>query len=344
VPAAGSANLTALAMAGSSQGWTAGFTLANSPQNAPFEPLLAAWNGHQWRTVNLAKTGAGRLDGLAVRSAADAWAVGTAYPGSSTSQPLILHWNGRQWARVHAAGVPGFPYVSLLGVAVRSATDAWAVGQAQSSGFSVRPVIEHWDGSKWRLLPNPAVPALTGLSSVTVAADGQAWAVGDSFNNSPDGLVLHWTGRTWVTSATPKTSTGVNLDSVTAVSSGNVWAVGTAFTGNGPYRAYALHWNGRQWASVSLPDRGQGTDDRGLLSVVPLGHGQLVAVGSDNPAGAPGSALYAVWSGGSWKISQGPRNAVGLNAVAFDGRRAVWAAGAATTSPQTFRPVMQVNG
>jgi hypothetical protein len=241
-------------------------------------------------------------------------------------------------------GVPGFPYVSLLGVAARSATDAWAVGQAQSSGFTVRPVIEHWDGRKWRLMPNPPVPALTGLSGVTVAADGEAWAVGSSFNNSPDGLVLHWTGRTWLRSATPKTSTGVNLEGVIAVSSGNVWAVGTAFTGNGPYRAYTLHWNGRQWVSVSVPDRGQGTDDRGLNSVVPAGHGQLVAVGGDNPAGAPGSALYAVWNGGSWKVSQGPRNAVYLNAAAFDGRRAVWAAGSATTSPQTFRPVVQVNG
>jgi hypothetical protein len=193
-------------------------------------------------------------------------------------------------------------------------------------------------------MPDPPVPALTALSGVTVAADGEAWAVGTPFNDSPNGLVLHWTGRTWVISATPKSSTSVSLEGVAAVSADNVWAVGSAVTSNGPYRAYAVHWNGRQWASVSLPDRGEGTDDRNLLSVVPIGHGQLVAVGSDDPTGAPGNALYAVWNGRSWSVSQGPGNAVGLNAVAFDGRRAIWAVGSATTSQQTFRPVVQVNG
>jgi hypothetical protein len=102
-------------MAGPSLGWTAGFTLANN-QNAPFEPLLAAWNGHRWRTVpvNLGKGVSGRLDGLADQSPDNAWAVGTAYVGSDSSRPLILHWNGRQWTRVPGAGVPGFGYVSLL--------------------------------------------------------------------------------------------------------------------------------------------------------------------------------------------------------------------------------------
>ena len=46
-----SANLTAVAMAGPSLGWASGFTMVNA--NAPFEPLLAAWNGHRWRTVPL---------------------------------------------------------------------------------------------------------------------------------------------------------------------------------------------------------------------------------------------------------------------------------------------------
>ncbi len=82
VPAADSANLTAVAMASPSEGWAAGFMLANSPQNAPFEPLLAAWNGHRWRTVpvTLGNAVTGRLDGLAARSATDAWAVGSVFP------------------------------------------------------------------------------------------------------------------------------------------------------------------------------------------------------------------------------------------------------------------------
>jgi hypothetical protein len=79
VAAGASANLTALAMAGPSLGWASGFTMANA--NAPFEPLLAAWDGCRWRTVplNLGTVPSARLDGLAAVSASDAWAVGTAW-------------------------------------------------------------------------------------------------------------------------------------------------------------------------------------------------------------------------------------------------------------------------
>jgi hypothetical protein len=127
---------------------------------------------------------------------------------------------------------------------------------------------------------------------------------GDSVQYRPNGLVLHWTRGTWVTAATPKTSTGVALNGVTAVTPGNVWAVGQSVTGSGPYRAYALHWNGRRWAPVSVPSRGQGTGDRQFNSVVPIGHGQLVAVGTDSLSGAPGSsALYALWNGHSWSVT-----------------------------------------
>jgi hypothetical protein len=167
--------------------------------------------------------------------------------------------------------------------------------------------------------------------------------VGAPFKFRPNGLVLHWTRRTWVTSATPKTSTGVALNGVTAVSSGNVWAVGQSVTGSGLYRAYALHWNGRRWASVSLSRR-QGTGDWQLNSVVPTKDRQLVAVGSDTLAGAPRSALYALWTGRSWSISDGPRDAAELNVVAFDGRHTTWAVGSISTSQQRFKPLVQVNG
>jgi hypothetical protein len=149
IAAGASANLTALAMAGPSLGWTAGFTLADP--NAPFEPLLAAWNGRRWRAipVHLAKGISGRLDGLAAASADDAWAVGTADVSDDSLQPLFLHWNGRQWARVPGASVPGFGYVSMYGVAIHSATDAWAVGEAESTTKPVlRPVIGHWNGRR----------------------------------------------------------------------------------------------------------------------------------------------------------------------------------------------------
>lgn len=342
VPAGDSANLTGLAMAGPSQGWACGFTLANSSQD--FSPLLAAWNGHSWRTIGLS-LGAGvggRLDGLAARSATDAWAVGTAYPSSSTGQPLILHWNGHRWTRVAAPAAGALPYTELLGVAVHSATDAWAVGEATGPGV-LRPVIEHWNGQRWRLMANPKVPPLTALGGVTVGADGEAWAVGAPFRNTGRGLVLHWTRRAWVAAPTPKTGGIVVLDGLSAVNPDSVWAVGDAAVGSGPYRPYALHWDGHQWQTAAVPHPGQGSNQWNFQSLAGIGHAGLVTVGSVVRTGAPSSALYGVWNGRSWLISIGPRTGADLNAVSFDGRHTVWAVGAVDTSQRTFRPVVQMS-
>jgi hypothetical protein len=304
-----------------------------------------AWNGHRWRTVrlNLGKAPSARLDGLAAASASDAWAVGTVWPSSVSARPLFLRWNGRRWARIPGANVPGFGYVTLLGVAVHSATDAWAVGEAESvTKPVVRPVIEHWDGRRWQLMANPPVPPMTALSSVTVAAEGQAWAVGTPFTDTGRGVILHWTGRAWVTSTTPETGGAVLMNGVTAVSPGNVWAVGSSSADGGPYLPYALHWNGRRWASVAVPHPGEGNESWEFESVTSIGRGDLVAVGSAGTAAA-GRALYGAWNGRRWSLSTGP-DITQLNAVSFDGRKTIWAVGSEITSGQAFRPVVQVHG
>lgn len=345
VPVSDSANLTALAMAGPSLGWASGFTLSNTVQNAPFEPLLGAWNGHRWRTVRVsigAATG-GRLDGLAAGSATDAWAVGTARGSDTTGQPLTVHWDGRRWTRVPAPSVAGWPYSSLLGVAVRSGNDAWAVGEAEKPGV-VRPFTEHWNGRRWRLVSVPDVGPNVALVGVTVAADGQAWAVASPFEDSHRGLVLHWTGRAWVRAATPEARGYVVLNGVTAVSPHEVWAVGYVTTASGPDRPYAMRWNGRRWAAVSVPDRGPASDDRDFISVTSLGGGRLAAVGVDNGTAA-GGALYGIWNGRAWSVSLGrlSQKSTELNAVAYDKRHAIWAVGSIVLSQQTFGPVVQVS-
>src|SRR5215475_6880935 len=47
---------------------------------------------------------------------------------------------------------------SLSAVAARSARDAWAVG-SYDTGSGFRTLIEHWNGSKWKVVPSvdPAI-------------------------------------------------------------------------------------------------------------------------------------------------------------------------------------------
>lgn len=203
-------------------------------------------------------------------------------------------------------------------------------------------MIEHWNGRRWQLMANPPVPSMTAVSSVTVAPDGEAWAVGTPLADTGRGLVLHWTKRAWVTVATPLTGGSVLMNGVTAVSPDNVWAVGTDSAAGGPYLPYALHWNGRRWASVSVPHPGEGNESWGFEAVTSIGHGDLIAVGSAGSA-TVGRGLYGTWNGRGWSLSTGP-HIVQLNAISFDGRNATWVVGSESTSSQVIRPVVQVRG
>ena len=65
-----------------------------------------------------------------------------------------------------------------MAVAARGDASAWAVGFTTIDG-SVRPLAIHWDGRHWRVArPRPPGPLDSMLTDVTIADDGDAWAVG----------------------------------------------------------------------------------------------------------------------------------------------------------------------
>jgi photosystem II stability/assembly factor-like uncharacterized protein len=73
-------------------------------------------------------------------------------------------------------------------VAMRSATDGWAVGDSGT--------ILHWDGSHWLSATSPTTAT---LSAVTLVPPNDGWAVGgvplipyDSYD-----VILRWNGSAW---------------------------------------------------------------------------------------------------------------------------------------------------
>ncbi len=77
----------------------------------------------------------GYLTAVTALSPVSAWAVGgIASPSGPPAGQVILHWNGTAWSRV-----PPASRENLAGVAVLSASDAWAAGGA----------ILHWNGQTW---------------------------------------------------------------------------------------------------------------------------------------------------------------------------------------------------
>jgi hypothetical protein len=307
---------------------------------AGFDSYTAHWNGQRWRTVAVPKAARSRLNGVVAVSKSSAWAVGDAPIGTTTS--TILHWNGHSWARVKSAPVPHWDDAELNSVAAVSARDVWAVGSAQKvASEHFRTVIEHWNGSRWSLVPSPSLGKFSFLSSVTVASDGSVWAVGGSFLRTGP-FIVRLKGAKWVKVAVPKTpaTTDIDLDGITAVSPAQVWAVGDISVGNTSSRPYSIRWNGHAWRAVKVPDPKASVADHRMLSVAAYGHGQLVAVGyTDGPAGL--HAVYSRWNGKSWSVVVGAQSGDDTESVTTDGKR-LWAAGA-FAGDNLAHPLIQVS-
>ncbi len=204
----------------------------------------------------------------------DVWAVG--WQQTTLQDPthlLLLHWDGTAWRNVPAP--PTSSASRILALAARNAGDVWAVG---AQGAANRPLVGHWNGTRWSLTTlDLAVGALTG---VVVTAGSDVWAVGDS------GLV-RWDGTRWNIAPPilnpPKTPA---FSAVVAGSGNRLWAVGEK----------VWHWNGTIWDMVSGPN-GLELDPANSYETPesPTAHfygagavgGQLWAVGSTARSGRP---------------------------------------------------------
>jgi hypothetical protein len=94
--------------------------------------LIEHWNGTQWSVVNSPslKQHDNLLNGVAVISANDIWAVGVSSTRNpSVDQTLTEHWNGTKWSIVSSPNVQGYNDY-LNGVAAFSAHNIWTVGSA----------------------------------------------------------------------------------------------------------------------------------------------------------------------------------------------------------------------
>jgi hypothetical protein len=116
-------------------------------QGGPAGVVTGLWNGSSWKTVrNPASSATTDSGGNAIAAAGHvAWAAGQYCPGchsgNYTYLPLLMRWTGSQW-KVTSAPARN---IYVVGLAVTSATNAWAVGSNASS----KTVILHWNGSSW---------------------------------------------------------------------------------------------------------------------------------------------------------------------------------------------------
>jgi hypothetical protein len=292
-----------------------------------------------WTVVptSLKSTDITRLNGIAAYAQNNVWAVGSTGNNGSTTFTLIEHWTGKSWNVVSSPNVGQYAN-SLSAIAIVSANDIWAVGTfvtfpAPEEGFS-QNLIEHWDGSSWKVVSSPNIgsktePTDNTLAGVTAVSTNDVWAVGYAGGKT---LIEHWNGKTWSIVSSPNIGTNVNfLYGATAISATDIWAVGDT---PGGVRSGSVtlteHWNGKTWSIVSSPN--VGTLGSYLNGVSALASNNVWSVG-DYDQNDDSPSLIEHWNGSSWTIVPSPNPASGANileSVSAISSNNIWAVGSGT--------------
>jgi hypothetical protein len=320
--------------------------------------LIEHWNGSTWSILPGPSHGTtgDTLRGIAAVSARDIWAVGDRYnPGEGISQTLIEHWNGRAWSIVASPNV-GPNSNTLYGVTVVSTSNVWAVGSSYDNvkTSASRTLIEHWNGSKWVVVPSPNASAgkdRSSLSSVVAISANDIWAVGNYFNSASTTaltLIGHWNGKQWAISPSPNppSPSDSSLTSAAASSSRDVWAVGTWIDlPHNSYQTLTMHWDGLRWKIVPSPNS---TPPSSFLNgVTVLSARDAWAVGISGEVRTDTAlTLIEHWDGLAWKSVNSPNVGMGndiLWAVArVPGTHNAWAVG--SHSGPTYQTLTEHNG
>jgi hypothetical protein len=310
--------LLGVAALSASEAWSVGYYQAGTCL-CSHRTLAEHWNGTAWSIVPTpnAATGSGDYDslqGTAALSPTDVWAAG--YSGNASQdadRSLIERWQGTTWSIARSPN----PYTSqdLYGIAAVSSDDVWAVGGFfNASPYGYGALIEHWNGTRWSVVPNPATTALYGVTALT---DNDVWAVGGS-------QVLHWNGTAWSLVSSPPGD--YYLRSATGVSAADVWAVGYQLipSGEGYYYADLVeHWDGQSWSVVRDASPYPAYSNY-LNGVAALSATSVWAVGTAN-----GLSFAETWNGTRWtKVTSAN---VGTSNNTFEAAAAnagsVWAVG-----------------
>ena len=133
--------------------WTVGYAVNNGVQ----QTLTEQWNGKKWSIVKSSNVSSSEnelfLDAAAL-SVTDVWAMGLYVNSSGVQQTLTEHWNGTKWSIVKSPNVGSSTNIFYGGTAV-STNNVWAVGYSTNSSGDFQTLTEHWNGSKWSVVPSP---------------------------------------------------------------------------------------------------------------------------------------------------------------------------------------------
>jgi hypothetical protein len=230
-------------------------TFPACPDTVP--PVSGGWEKAATPNVGGATPVQNELLGISALSDHDVWAVGWAQDPSGppyVKRTLVEHFDGSAWTIVPSPNPPNDVQSQLHSVSAASANDVWAVGASHDGTLPSRTLIQHWDGTRWSIVPSPSPDnQLNELRGVAALSATDAWAVGYRSGiqtQSPiETLILHWNGFSWSQVASPNVFGVANqLFGIAAISANDIWAVG--YAGGAPL---SVHWDGSAWSLIPVP-------------------------------------------------------------------------------------------
>lgn len=217
--------------------WAAGFILTDN--FSQLFPLFEHYDGSSWTAFETLFSDASMF-GVSADATNDVWSVGTVAEFTTYAE----HYDGNSWSVVSTPNA-GNGWNILFGVAALSPADVWAAGYYTQDVNSTRPtltLIEHWDGTSWKIVPSPNVGPSSQYQSnelwgITAISKNDVWAFGSYFAADGSGqqstLVEHWNGKNWKIVPSPDPVTGSFRNDIlfggTVIPKGDLWLVGNEF-------------------------------------------------------------------------------------------------------------------
>lgn len=275
------------------------------------EGTLIHWDGSTWREVSHPEPDLHwYISEVEAVASDDVWAVGgqfgSIYDGNSVAdKPLIEHWDGSGWEIVEAPDPPTLRD-DLSSIAVVSADDVWATGQAsnRSEMDGIWNLLLHWDGLRWSVANAPNLGLVNVGLSIAPGPDGELWAFGtyaESFDGPFSTVFLRWDGTRWESSPGPVPETpgeALSLGHPVVITKDDAWSIGRS-----PERgAIIAHWDGISWSLVPVPGIDPGEATTGLSDIVATAADDIWAVGRYAAYGTNvQEPLLLHWDGVSWQ-------------------------------------------
>jgi hypothetical protein len=235
------------------------------------------------------------------------------------------------WTVVPAVSQAQFGSV-FWGTDLLSPAAGWAVGSGDSGTLPARvPVIQRYDGTRFRSVAGPTVPGGGELRDVDATSATDAWAVGFSQTSTGNaGLTERWNGSAWQLVPIEDPAPGLRnvLLGVKAFAGGTAWAVGSSSVpGSLNDETVAQRWNGSRWERVKTPSPVPGVneltavDGTSPADVWAVGFSQLGQDGVEQP-------LIEHWDGTDWEIVAVPaERSASLHGVVAIAADDAWAVG-----------------